>query len=175
MIVIVPSDPAWPGMYELEAQRLRRCFGAAAVRIDHVGSTSVPGLAAKAVIDIQVSLQALGPAGTVAERLAALGYHHVYVEDLDHHYPFFQRPAPWPGTHHLHLCQAGHEQEWMHLALRDYLRRDPGLAREYEALKRSAAGRHDGSTPDSRRRYTDSKTPFVMKVLRRAAAEGYVV
>jgi len=96
MIRIVPYRPAWPSRFQQEAKRSRAQFQERAIRIDHVGSTSGPGLAAKPVIDIQVSLSSLEPPGAFTEEMAALGYAHVYLGEFDLVYPFFTRPA--------HLC-----------------------------------------------------------------------
>ena len=100
-------DPAWAATFEAEACRIRAVFGALAASVEHVGSTAVAGLAAKPVIDIQLSVASLEPLEPHAKRLASLGYVHVPVGDFDRIYPFFQRPAQWPCTHHVHLCVAG--------------------------------------------------------------------
>src|SRR5258708_2331009 len=114
---IVPSDPGWPAAFEAEAVRLRHAFGALALRIDHHGSTSVPGLGAKPIIDIQVSVAALQPLATYGERLKALGYVHVPHPD-DAWCPFFHRPIQWPHSHHVHLVQRGGREERRTLAFR---------------------------------------------------------
>jgi GrpB-like predicted nucleotidyltransferase (UPF0157 family) len=167
MITIVPYDPSWPARFEAEAAALRAAFGARALRIEHVGSTSMPGLAAKPVIDIQISVASLEPTMEYSELLAPLGYCHVVVGEFDRVYPFFQKPATWPSTHHVHLCQAGGEQERRHLAFRDYLRSHPDIAQEYVDLKRRLAAMHDGAGA-SRERYSLAKTEFVESVLEKA-------
>ena len=148
-------------------------MGALALRVDHVGSTSVPGLAAKPVIDIQVSVATLAPLAVCARPLAQIGYTHVPLGEFDRIYPFFQKPAEWPATHHVHLCVYGSAPERRHLAFRDYLRDHPGVAAAYEALKRRLAAANDGVTLESRERYSLSKTEFVTAVLERALSEGY--
>jgi GrpB-like predicted nucleotidyltransferase (UPF0157 family) len=117
MIEIVPYDPYWPALFETEAARIREAAGALVLRIEHVGSTSVPGLTAKPVIDIQVSVASLENPAAYSELLAQLGYSHVPLGPIDLVYPFYQRPAAWPTTHHVHLCVLGSEQECRHLAL----------------------------------------------------------
>jgi GrpB-like predicted nucleotidyltransferase (UPF0157 family) len=109
MIRIVPYDPAWPGMFAAESMNLRRALGPLALRIEHVGSTSVPGLDAKPVIDIQVSVRALEPRPPLLAALARAGYTNVPQGDFDRVYPFFQKPEHWPCTHHVHLCELGGE------------------------------------------------------------------
>jgi GrpB-like predicted nucleotidyltransferase (UPF0157 family) len=170
MITIAPYDPAWPAMFIAEAATIRRVLGKLALRVEHVGSTSVPGLAAKPVVDIQVSVASLEPMGTYIEMLASVGYIHIPLGAFDRVYPFFQKPAEWPSTHHVHLCVAGSEQERDHLAFRDYLRAHPLVAAEYLDLKRRLATVHDGATLQSRERYSLAKTEFVASVLTRARA-----
>lgn len=171
MIRLVPHDPAWPARFEAEAARLRVALGARALRVEHVGSTAVPGLAAKPVIDIQVSVPALDRFADDAAALAMLGYLHVSLGDFDAVYPFFQKPERWPSTHHVHLCAAGSDEERRHLAFRDALRADPALAAGYAALKAELARRHGGATLAERERYSLGKTEFVCAALARAGAE----
>ena len=173
MIGIVAYDCAWPLLFESEAARVREVMDGLALRIEHVGSTSVPGLAAKSVIDIQVSVATLDNLGVYSEPLGRLGYSHIPLGPFDVVYPFFQKPAEWPSTHHIHLCARGTEQERRHLAFRDYLRSHPAVAAEYVALKRSLAAVHDGATLESRERYSLSKTHFINSVLERALQAGY--
>ena len=165
MITIAPYDSAWPGRFEEEAHRIRQRFGQLALQIEHVGSTAVPGLAAKPVIDIQVSVLSLDPRFLYRARLAELGYIHMSLGEFDLVYPFFKRPADWPSTHHVHLCVVGSQQERDHLAFRDALRRSPAAAAEYAALKRKLACEYDGLTLESQERYSLSKTEFVRSVL----------
>ncbi|HUL53050.1 MAG TPA: GrpB family protein [Opitutaceae bacterium] len=172
MIVIAPYDPAWPAEFSAEAVRIHDALGHLALRIEHVGSTSVPGLAAKPVIDIQISVASLEPRDLYCTRLAELGYTHFPLGEFDRVYPFFKRPAGWPGTHHVHLCVRGSEQERAHLAFRDYLRRNPAVAAEYAALKRTLAAGHDGLTLESQERYSLAKMEFVRSVLSRALPQA---
>jgi len=173
MIAIVPYDASWPEKYAIEAESLREALGACALQIEHVGSTSIPSLAAKDVIDIQISVPTLGSLAPYLQPLAGIGYEHVPLGDFDAIYPFFQKPVNWPSTHHLHLCIAGSEQERRHLAFRDYLRHNPIVAAQYVALKRELATVNHGATLESRERYSLSKTQFVSSVLVQALSEGY--
>lgn len=173
MIKIVPYDPSWPAQFDAEAAGIRAVFGSHALQIEHVGSTAVPGLAAKPVIDIQVSVATLETHNTHAVLLARLGYVHVSHGDFDLVYPFFQKPANWPCTHHVHLCVFSGEQERRHLAFRDYLRDHRQVAEAYAELKRRLANEHDDATFESRERYALSKTQFVTSVLEQAFSAGY--
>jgi GrpB-like predicted nucleotidyltransferase (UPF0157 family) len=173
MIEIVSYDAAWPSLFEAEAVAIREVMGSLALRIEHVGSTSVPGLAAKPVIDIQVSVATLATFETHSGALAQVGYTHIPLGPFDLVYPFFQKPADQPSTHHVHLCVLGSDLERRHLAFRDYLRSHPAVGTEYVELKRSLAAAHDGATLESRERYSLSKTQFVSSVLERALPAGY--
>jgi len=172
MIEIVPYDFTWPARFDAEAASVRAALGRLALRIEHVGSTAVPGLAAKPVIDIQVSVATLEPLALYGESLAELGYRHVPLGPFDLEYPFFQKPGTWPSTHHIHLCVFGEEQERRHVAFRDYLRGHPAVGAEYVRLKRMLASLHDGATLESQERYSLSKTDFVDAVLQRALPAG---
>jgi GrpB-like predicted nucleotidyltransferase (UPF0157 family) len=168
---IMPYDPAWPDAFSAERAQIAAVLGTLAVRIDHNGSTSVRGLAAKPVIDIQVSVRRLQPIEEYAARLAKLGYVHVPHPD-DAFCPFFHRPAGWPHTHHVHVVQSGGAEERRTLAFRDYLREHPGVAHEYEELKRGLALLHSAGTFGSGQPYADAKTTFVTRITERALAEG---
>ena len=172
MITIVPYDSEWPARFAAEAVVIRQTLGDAALRIEHVGSTSVPGLAAKPVIDIQVSVPSLEPLSHHLVPLGRAGYTHVPLGAFDLVYPFFQKPDEWPSTHHIHLCVVGSEEERNHLAFRDYLRTHPVVAGEYVELKRELAAVHHGMTLESRERYSLAKPAFVTSVLERALADG---
>ena len=163
MIDVVPYDPNWPAAFDDERSRLSTALGGLAARIDHHGSTAVPGLAAKPIIDIQVSVIALHPLVPFIAALAPLGYVHVPHPD-DERCPFFHRPAAWPHTHHVHLVAAGSAEEAKTLAFRDYLRTHPAIAAEYAALKRTLAERHDAATFAGREGYAQAKGDFVSRV-----------
>src|SRR5262245_16546206 len=161
---VVPYDPQWTADFERERERLQSALGAIARRIDHNGSTAVPGLAAKPVIDIQVSGVRLQDVQAYAPVLEELGYAHLPHAD-DDRCPFFYRPAEWPHTHHVHVVESGGEEERRTLAFRDYLRRHPEAAREYAELKRDLAAQHDGLTAESREAYAHAKTSCVNRIV----------
>ena len=167
-IAVVPYDSRWPADFERERDRIRRALGDVALRIDHHGSTAVAGLAAKPVIDIQVSVARLHPIDGYAAALERIGYVHLPHDD-DARCPFFHRPAEWPHTHHVHLVEAGGGEERRTLAFRDYLRAHPEAARDYEALKRDLARDHDGDCAESREAYARAKRAFVERIIAAAA------
>jgi GrpB-like predicted nucleotidyltransferase (UPF0157 family) len=169
---IVSYDPRWPNAFEAEAVRLREALGPLALRIDHNGSTSIPGLAAKPIIDIQISVALLQPIAAYGAALQAIGY--VQVPDRDDSFcPFFHRPSQWPHTHHVHVVQNGGAEEGRTLAFRDYLREHGEVAREYEQLKRDLATQLAPSDRESREAYARAKTDFIDRVVAIALRGGY--
>jgi len=171
-IEIVPYDPGWPGAYEAEAVRLRAALKTLVLRIDHHGSTAIPGVGAKPIIDIQLSVAALQPLSAYGARLEAIGYIHVPHPD-DSFCPFFHRPIQWPHTHHVHVVVRGGSEERRTLAFRDYLRDHADVAREYEDLKRTVAAQVVAADPKSQEQYATAKTDFIERVVSLAAAKGY--
>jgi len=171
-IEIVAYDAHWASAFREESERLAAALGDLAIRIDHVGSTSIPGLSAKPVIDIQISVAALHPMDPYRERLAQAGYHHQpHPDDVD--YPFFHKPRDWPHSHHVHVCAANGNRERHNLAFCGYLRDHPELAAEYERLKRKLAGEHSASSFESRNAYSSAKSTFIRDTVKRALSEGY--
>jgi len=165
--VIADYDPRWPAIFAAERDRLAPALGDRALRIEHNGSTSVPGLAAKPIIDIQISIASLQPLAPLVAALTPLGYVHVPHAD-DAFCPFLHRPAVWPHTHHVHLVEAGGVEEHRTLAFRDYLRAHADAASEYERLKRALAAQTDAGDRESRDAYARAKTDFIERIIRLA-------
>jgi GrpB-like predicted nucleotidyltransferase (UPF0157 family) len=169
---ISPYDPRWPVEFEVERDRIAEKLGSIACRIDHNGSTAVPGLDAKPIIDIQVSVQRLLPIRSYAQPLAALGYVHVpHVDDA--FCPFFHRPRKWPHTHHVHVVESGGQEERRTMAFRDFLREHSDIATEYAALKRRLAALTDAANASSREDYASAKSEFIERIVQSALAVGY--
>lgn len=138
-------------------------LGEVAVRTEHVGSTAVPGMAAKPIVDLQVSVAAIEPTERYARPLAELGY--LFAPDPESpDFHFFGKPAARPRTFHLHVCAAGSAHELRHLALRDYLRTHPEAARRYGEVKRELVALH----PGDRLAYIAGKADYVAALERRA-------
>jgi GrpB-like predicted nucleotidyltransferase (UPF0157 family) len=169
---VLAYDPAWPLHFDTERNRLRAALGQLALRIDHNGSTAVPGLAAKPVIDIQISVRRLVPIDAYRVPLQTLGYHHVPHAD-DAFCPFFHQPPTWPHTHHVHVVEAGGEEETRTLAFRDYLRDHAAVRAAYAALKAQLAPQFSGRAFESRQAYADAKGEFIERIIKSALAEGY--
>lgn len=163
-IRVVPADPAWPRLFEEERERL---LGLAPpgmlTRVEHYGSTSVPGLAAKPIVDLLVETPELGAVRRVlAPRLEAAGYDYFWRstegEDGPPWYAWcIRRDARGVRTHHIHIVEPDFERHWEGLLFRDYLRAHPEAARRYAALKRDLARRHR----HDRVAYTEGKGAFI--------------
>ena len=162
LVRIVPYDRAWPAEFEAErAQLLPVLTPWLAGDIQHVGSTSVPGLGAKPVIDILAEVASLDESRAAIDPLRELSYWWFpYQEERMN---WFCKPSPEHRTHHLHLVVPGSEAWREELVFRDALRAEPETARAYEVLKRRLADEH----PHDREAYTVAKTAFVESVLAR--------
>jgi GrpB-like predicted nucleotidyltransferase (UPF0157 family) len=160
---IVDYDPAWPALAEAECGRIAGTIGEVAVAIEHVGSTAVPGLAAKPIIDLQLAVDAVNARERYVGPLERLGYLFVPArESPDYH--FFAKPPERPRAYHLHVCQAGSEHEFRHIAVRDFLRIHVDEAARYAAVKRQVVARH----PQDRLAYIGGKDEYVTALERRA-------
>jgi GrpB-like predicted nucleotidyltransferase (UPF0157 family) len=159
---IVPYDPAWPGLFAQLGAALRTALGAAALRIDHVGSTSVPSLDAKPVIDVQVSVASLAALDSYRIPLESIGY--LFRADNPDLSKRYFRETPGQRRTHVHVRQAGSWSEQGTLLFRDYLRAHLAQAQQYAALKYRLAEQYR----DERQRYTEAKDPFIWEILRKA-------
>jgi GrpB-like predicted nucleotidyltransferase (UPF0157 family) len=164
MITIVPYNPAWPAEFASLAAALRTALGDLAQRIDHIGSTAVPGLAAKDVIDIQITAAALTPPIELA--LTSIGYQrlpHITHDHIPPNFPpdqtpwqkWFFKPLPTQRPTNLHVRIAGHPNQRYPLLFRDYLRSHPSAAAAYAQAKLALA-KHHPNNPDA---YYDIKDP----------------
>ncbi len=161
-ILVLPYDPAWPARFRELAAAIRRALGGVALRVDHIGSTAVPGLAAKPVIDIQISVRSLEPLDAFRVPLERLGY--VWRSDNpDQTKRYFREPAGTPRVH-VHVRKAGSWGEQFALLFRDYVRAHPEVATRYAELKLGLAERyrHD------REGYVEAKGPFIWTTIREA-------
>jgi GrpB-like predicted nucleotidyltransferase (UPF0157 family) len=161
-IIITPYDPAWPQRFEELAARAVAALSPVAARIEHVGSTSVPGLSAKSVIDLDVVVQ---PADVTQamKRLVTIGYVHEGDGGLLGREAF--RWPPGEPRHHLYLCTPDTPAFREHILFRDYLRAHPTVAREYETLKQALAARY----AEDRAAYQEGKAEFIDTIMRRIA------
>jgi len=167
-LIVVDYDPRWPLMYEEERTRILQAVGQDLVAIEHVGSTAVPGLAAKPIIDIMPGVRSLADAAHCIAPLRQLGYDSVPEHEALIPERRFSRKG-WRGaaTHHLHVVEVTSAFWERHILFRDYLRAHPDAAAAYAALKRDLAARYR----DDRDRYTDAKTSSIQAIEERARRE----
>jgi len=167
-VEVVPYDPSWPFRFVEEQAVLRRALAAWLVGpIEHVGSTAIPGLSAKPVIDIMAAVQTLEGSRPAIPVATSLGYcYSPYKSDLEH---WFCKPSPAFRTHHLHLVPLGSPQWLGPIAFRNYLRKHRGVRAEYEALKRRLAQQY----PFDREAYTEAKHPFIERITSLALEHGH--
>ncbi|MFZ0376812.1 MAG: GrpB family protein [Solirubrobacteraceae bacterium] len=154
-IVIVDYDPGWPRRFEVERDRVRGALGFAALRVEHVGSTAVPGLAAKPIIDLLVAVVDPEDDALFVPALESAGY-ELRVREPRHR--MFRTPS---RDVHVHLWADDDEQLTLHLAFRDRLRESPEDRALYERLKRDLAGQQWGDMYE----YSHAKGRFIEAVL----------
>jgi GrpB-like predicted nucleotidyltransferase (UPF0157 family) len=161
LIVLADPDPAWPELFAREARRIRTALGPAAIDVAHVGSTSVPGLAAKPIIDVVLTVPDSADEAGYVPALEAAGYVlHVRTRNWFEH-----RFLKGPDTNvNLHVFSAGCTEVGRMLAFRDHLRADEADRTLYEATKRQLAARRWHHVQD----YADAKTDVVEEILTRA-------
>ena len=166
-VEIVDYDPQWPVLYEEEKSRILNVIGRRIVAIEHIGSTAVPGLAAKPIIDIIVAVRHLIDAGECIEPLQSIGYE--YVPEFEVEIPerrFFRKGPPEARTHHIHMIELTSEFWERHLLFRDYLRSHPDVAQQYYQLKKELAARYGSD----REAYAGAKTPFIESIVAKSRA-----
>ena len=161
-IVVVNYDPGWREAYEQLRSQIWPVVREVATTIEHVGSTAVPGLAAKPIIDISVVARSEADIPAGIQRLGTIGYIHrgnLGVEGRE----AFRTPTSSP-RHHLYLCARNCSALANHLAVRAFLRAHPEDAQEYGALKKQLALRYSDDIDG----YTDGKTDMILRILERA-------
>jgi GrpB-like predicted nucleotidyltransferase (UPF0157 family) len=167
---IVPYNPLWPRMFAEEKQHLWSCLPHHLIkRIEHFGSTAVPNLSAKPVVDMLVEVTSLAQTRRrIVPVLEAQDYDYfwrpTHGDDGPPFYAWFiKRDANGKRTHHIHMVERNFEH-WDRLLFRDYLIEYPAVAKEYEALKLNLARDH----PNDRIAYTKNKTDFILRVTEKA-------
>lgn len=161
-VIVLPYDEAWPEQFREWGQRLRRALGPAAARIDHIGSTAVPGLAAKPIVDIQISVASFDPWEPVRQSLAHVGlYWREHNPDRSKRY---FREAPGERRMHIHVRLSGSWSEQLALLFRDYLRCHEADCAVYADVKRHLAAQYE----TDRHGYTAAKSDRIWDILRRA-------
>jgi GrpB-like predicted nucleotidyltransferase (UPF0157 family) len=180
-IIIADYDPVWPQRFERERMDVLRVCGASSfVRIEHMGSTAVPGLAAKPIIDIMPGLRTLDDAADLIASLARIGYEYVpqreHPSEFDEGMPlrrYFRKDVNGEPAFHIHMVEAGSDFWVTHLIFRDYLRISPDDAHEYEHVKRLVAAEYNATVTASSNinlGYTDKKSDCVNAIMAKARA-----
>jgi GrpB-like predicted nucleotidyltransferase (UPF0157 family) len=164
---IVDYDPRWPHLFDEEAKRLRAVVDPSLIAgLEHFGSTAIPGLSAKPIIDILIAVRSLAAAQAIfVEALRKLDYVY-WADNPKKDRMFFVKGMPPFGSkrsHHVHVTEP-HGEMWQRLAFRDYLRAHPEEAETYERLKKRLVAEHK----TDREAYTDAKSAYVASVMRKA-------
>jgi GrpB-like predicted nucleotidyltransferase (UPF0157 family) len=157
-------NPEWPVLFQRESELIEAALDDRMIEIQHIGSTSVPGLRAKPIIDILVAVDSFEPVEEYRRRLEPLDYHYQTHEN-DTERLFFWKGQP--RTHHLHIVEFATWEHQRHLLFRDYLRNHPDIARLYEEIKRELAVAFKSNRPA----YTKGKTAFIKSIMARALEE----
>ncbi len=168
-VVIVEANPFWPRLYEEESARVRGAAAELILALEHIGSTAVPGLAAKPIVDIMAGVADAAAAETCLAPLADVGYTDVTPqppEEKEWYYCLGKHPAEGRG-YHVHLMQYPSACWDRHILFRDYLRGRADVARAYGRLKRELAARFRDDRPG----YAEAKDDFIEKTLARARRE----
>jgi len=164
-VTIVDYSRGWPKLFEQERDlvikvlKVLKVLGKAVARIEHIGSTSVPGLAAKPIVDIMVGLRDFADADDATPKIIALGYTYVKYDDFMER-RFFKKINQSSISYHIHMVEVDSPFWERHSLFRDYLRKNPNVAKEYGLLKKKLAKRGWKDTND----YADAKTQFIRKV-----------
>lgn len=165
---LVPYQSEWTDLFDQEAMLLQVVLGETALQIEHIGSTSIPGMAAKSIIDIMVAVPSLIRSSELIFGLDSIGYTYKPFDIIPERMFFAKEIQPEIRTHHLNLTQKGSEYWKNQLMFRDYLRKNDQLASEYIQIKKSFADYY------ARTKHIDVewKSEFVAKVLELAKNES---
>ncbi|HLL99758.1 MAG TPA: GrpB family protein [Pyrinomonadaceae bacterium] len=169
-VLLVPHRKAWKTLFEREEKLLRSALGDYAAAIEHIGSTAIPDIAAKPIIDILVGVEAgdLSEVEKYLPPLARIGYEYRGEAGTAGRRYFRKGTAAAVSTHHLSIAERGGEIWRRHILFRDYLRAEPEAARAYAELKKNLAIKYKERRED----YTDGKTGFVEEILLKAGFSG---
>ncbi len=164
-VVVVPYDPEWPVLFSALGASLREALGATALRIDHIGSTAIPGLAAKPIVDVQISVGSFEPLDAYRRPIESLGF--VFRATNPELTKRYFREQPGQRRTHIHVRRAGSFSEQFALLFRDYLRAHRDEAQRYAELKYRLAEQYGHDSAG----YTEAKGPCVWEII--AKADGW--
>lgn len=158
VVRIEPYTSMWAELYAVEAARIQAAIGNFILDLQHVGSTSIPGMVAKPILDLTAAVKQFEAASVCIAPLEGLGYRYLGENGIPRRHFFIKGK---PRTHHLHINEI-HSRDWENQVLfRDYLCAHPAVAREYAALKMALAHLH----PHDRDAYLYGKAPYIQRIL----------
>lgn len=163
-IELTPHNPEWTTDYRVEAERLTAVLHPILRAIHHIGSTAVPGIKAKPIIDILIEVDDIERVDAYNTAMSELGYIAKGENGIDGR-RYFRRGSDSHHTHHIHVYQTGHPEIGRHLDFRDYLIANPAVAQAYSRLKEELSRRYYTNPPG----YTSSKNDFVEAAIAEAA------
>ncbi|OEH94187.1 GrpB family protein [Bacillus solimangrovi] len=163
IVEIYDYNPDWATRYKVEKIAIMNEIEQWVLKVEHIGSTSIKGLSAKPIIDILVGIDTLEQIDALFHPLRNAGYTYVPMPQFPNR-EFFRKGPKGKGTVHLHICELNGEEWFEKILFRDYLRKNPEAAREYERLKRTLAVKYR----NDRQTYTEKKVPFIKNIIREA-------
>ena len=164
-VAVVAHSPQWRTAFEAEAKHVAAALGQNVVAVHHIGSTAIPHIYAKPVIDLLVEVRNITEVDGQRSAMEALGYEVMGEYGIPGRRYFRKSNQQGGRTHHIHAFEAGSAEVTRHLAFRDYMIAHPGDAQRYSALKKRLAEEH----PQSMDAYVDGKDRFIQEVDRKAA------
>ncbi len=157
--LVIPHDPQWKQLFQAQRAVLTTALGDQVVAIDHIGSTSIPGILAKPIIDILIEVRSIDQLDRSSPAIEALGYEVMGEFGIETRRYFRKSNRQGARTHHLHAFTTGSPHLLRHLAFRDYLIAHPDIAQEYSQLKAELIA-DENTTMES---YIDGKDPFIKR------------
>ena len=165
IVRLIPYTVEWEQLFEEEKARLQTAVGEYVLDIQHVGSTSIPGIVAKPIIDIAIAVRNFEEASVCIEPIEQLGYEYRCENGIPRRHYFTKGK---PRTHHLHMNEI-ESRDWSdQIIFRDHLIRHPEIAKQYAELKMELAQQY----PQDRQAYLDNKAPFIERILQLARSEA---
>ena len=164
--IVVSYDPRWPEMYAEEKRKILEVIGENVVAIEHIGSTSIPGMRSKPTIDILIAVQDPDVVGSCVEPLRTIGYEYRPMnKEIIPDTEYFRKGPSGANTHHIRIVKTGSSLWSNYILFRDYLRNHPEACREYEQLKEAAYQKHGRYLP------LDAKRSFIESIIGKADSE----
>lgn len=162
-IEVVPHHPQWFELFQMEAEKIAAVFGPEIIAIEHIGSTAIPGIKAKPIIDILVEVRDIEIVEAFNDKMIRLGYEPRGEFGIPGR-RYFSKGSDTRRTHHVHIFQTGNPETERHLNFRDYLSAHPEDAQAYSRLKETLTQKF----PEAPDNYTDAKSEFIREIDRKA-------